>query len=173
MICPDCGHDNIEGVDVCEQCEQSLVTLPISESEIEQSISSHPVELLTRKTPLKVDKATSIREVVKLMSETKTGCVLVMENVSLVGIFTERDLLNKVSVNCDSLDCKVAEFMTPSPETVQNQDSIGFALHTMDSGGYRHLPVVNEKNEPEAIISVRDILRFLCIRYAEIRSESV
>jgi len=173
MNCPDCGHDNIEGVDICEQCGQSLATVSISRSQIELSISSHPIELLTKKKPLSVDQATPIRKVVKTMSESKTGCVLVMENNLLVGIFTERDLLNKVSVNSENLNCPVGEFMTPTPETVRNQDSIGFALHTMDSGGYRHLPVVGTSEKPEAIISVRDILRYLCIRFAKIRSEPV
>ena len=69
------------------------------------------------------------------------------------------------------LDRPVADFMTPSPETITKQDSIAYALHAMDLGGYRHIPVVAEDSKlPIGIISIRDILRFLCIRFAKLRS---
>ena len=60
--------------------------------------------------------------------------------------------------------------MTSAPVTVSQDDSIAYALHAMDLGGYRHLPVVDEDGRPTGIISVRDILRFLCVRYAELRT---
>jgi CBS domain-containing protein len=47
--------------------------------------------------------------------------------------------------------------MTPRPETIVATDSLAFALHKMDSGGYRHLPVL-ENGRPVAVISVRDVL---------------
>jgi CBS domain-containing protein len=59
------------------------------------------------------------------------------------------------------VDCagrKVSEFMTPDPETVRATDTLAFALHKMDCGGYRHLPVV-EGGQPLGMISVRDMLR--------------
>ncbi len=61
--------------------------------------------------------------------------------------------------------------MTRSPETIRRQDSIAYALHAMDIGGYRHMVVVDSATGmPTGILSVRDILRFLCVRFAEIRS---
>ena len=62
--------------------------------------------------------------------------------------------------------------MTDTPVTISQDDSIAYALHAMDLGGYRHLPVVDENNRPTGIISVRDILRFLCVRFAELRTAS-
>ena len=52
-------------------------------------------------------------------------------------------------------------FMTPNPEAVTIADTLAFALHKMDIGGYRHLPVVSLTGEPVGIISARDILRHL------------
>ena len=40
----------------------------------------------------------------------------------------------------------------------------------MDLGGYRHLPVVDDDARPIGVISVRDILRFLCVRFAKLRT---
>jgi CBS domain-containing protein len=50
--------------------------------------------------------------------------------------------------------------MTASPETVSPNDLLAVALGKMDSGGYRHLPVVAE-GRPVGVISVRDVLRHL------------
>jgi CBS domain-containing protein len=49
--------------------------------------------------------------------------------------------------------------MTCGPETVTSSDSLAFALHKMDGGGYRHLPVVSG-GRPTGVISVRDLLRY-------------
>jgi CBS domain-containing protein len=50
--------------------------------------------------------------------------------------------------------------MTLNPETVSPDDTLAFALHKMDVGGYRHLPVV-EGGRPVGIISVRDVIRHI------------
>ena len=55
----------------------------------------------------------------------------------------------------------VDQFMTPRPDTVTASDNIAFALHKMDVGGYRHLPVVNEGGRPVGILSVKRILHYL------------
>ena len=65
---------------------------------------------------------------------------------------------------------RLATYMTRSPETIRRQDSIAYALHQMDIGGYRHMVVVDRYGTPTGILSVRDILRFLCVRFAEIRT---
>ena len=39
----------------------------------------------------------------------------------------------------------------------------------MDLGGYRHLPIVNSANIATGIISSRDVLRFLSVKYAHQR----
>jgi CBS domain-containing protein len=90
----------------------------------------------------------------------------------LVGVFTERDVLNKVTVDLTNLDRPVSDFMTTSPETITQRDSIAYAMHAMDIGGYRHMPVVDDHAKPVGVISVRDILRFLCIRFANLRKSS-
>jgi CBS domain-containing protein len=77
--------------------------------------------------------------------------------------------LNKVATDHANLDRPVVEFMTPSPVTATKSDSIGFVLQTMDLGGYRHIPIVNSANIAVGIISSRDILRFMAVKYAQSR----
>ncbi len=170
MICPDCGHDNIDGVDLCEACGQPLVHFDLSGSPLEESISRHSISVLAPKKPATIAVSATVQEAIRAMTDRKIGCVLVVDGERLVGVFSERDVLNKVSSNLSVLEEPVANFMTHSPATIRKQDSIAYALHAMDLGGYRHMPIVDEHGRPSGIISVRDILRFLCVQFAHIRS---
>lgn len=172
MDCPYCAHDNIAGVDLCEACGQPLTDFDESGTELEQAIARHQVDVLCPKMPLTVDATASVREAIGQLVDRKIGCLLVQQDDRLVGIFTERDVLNKVSSDLSCLDRPVSEFMTSHPGTITRQDSIAYALHAMDLGGYRHQPVVDESGQPTGIISIRDILRYLCIRFGELRAQS-
>jgi CBS domain-containing protein len=170
MICPDCQFDNIPGTDTCEACGQPMIHMDASGSELEESISRHQVEVLCPSLPVCIPPTLTVREAVAEMVQRKIGCVIVEENDELVGIFTERDVLNKITPDLSTLDRPVADFMTRAPETLTRRDSIAYGLHAMDLGGYRHLPVVNSSKKTRGVVSVRDILRFLCIRFAKLRS---
>jgi len=170
MICPACGHDNIAGVDTCETCGLSLVELDHSGSELEQTIQRHNIAVLPTKEPIVVSPETTVREAIDLMMSQRVGCVMISKNDQLTGIFTERDVLNRISADLSQLDQPVSAFMTKNPECVTHEDSIAYVLQAMDMGGYRHMPIVDAKRKPIGIISIRDILRFLCIRFAEIRT---
>jgi CBS domain-containing protein len=171
MLCPDCGFDNIQGMDDCEACGQPLATLDPSGGELEQAISRHAIGVLCPKPPLTIGPQQPVSTAIETMSQQNVGCLLVVDdNSDLIGIFTERDVLNRFSSDRNRLADPVGDFMTPTPVTVSQDDSIAYALHAMDLGGYRHLPVVDQDDRPTGIISVRDILSFLCIRFAELRS---
>jgi CBS domain-containing protein len=77
-----------------------------------------------------------------------------------VGILTERDFLTKIAGVPRYEELPVARFMTPCPVAVAPTDILAAALARMDSGGYRHLPVVCD-GKPVGVISVRDVLRHL------------
>ncbi len=128
------------------------------------------VDVLCPKAPVRIPGQTSVREAISLMLEHQTGSVLVESDGKLAGIFSERDVLNDVSRDLSQLDDAVENHMTPSPATITKNDSIAYAMHTMDVGGYRHLPVVDSQRIPTGIVSSRDIMRFLCVRYAQSRS---
>jgi CBS domain-containing protein len=171
MICPDCGFDNIDGVDLCEECGQPLANLDPAGSSLEQSISRHEVRVLAPKQPVTVPAIASVGECVREMATRGFGCLLVEEDGRLAGVFTERDVLDKISGDLTLLNRPVSEFMTRDPVAISRHDSIAYAMHAMDIGGYRHLPIVDSEGKPNGIISVRDILRFLCVRFAALRDD--
>lgn len=170
MQCPDCGYENIPGADLCEKCQQPLTRLHAPTSEMERAITAHPVSVLAMKSPVSVQSTAIVREAMQEMIRHRIGCVLVMDGAQLAGIFTERDVLNRVSPDRAALDQPVSQHMTANPMVLRINDSIAYALHAMSVNGYRHLPVVDEAGHAVSIISARDVLRLLAVRFADIRS---
>src|SRR5262245_10012204 len=148
MICPNCGHDNLPGSEECSSCLQDLTQLdrPCASNRVERSLMEDPVGSLCRHDPVVVRPTATVRQAIQAMLGPGGGALLVVDEVGkLVGIISERDLLTKaVNEQTSFYSLPVHQFMTPKPETVKTDDSLAFALHKMDVGGYRHLPVVNE-----------------------------
>jgi CBS domain-containing protein len=164
MICPNCGHDNLPGSEECSSCLQDLtqLDLPIASNRVERSLMEDPVGKLCRRKPIVIRPGATLGEALKMMLGPGIGALLVVDEAGkLVGIFSERDLLTKLPQDGQPYrDLRVDQFMTPGPETVAADDTLAFALHKMDVGGYRHLPVVRN-GKPEGVISVRDMLRHI------------
>lgn len=169
MICPSCKHDNIPGVDACEECGQALTRLDGPDSDIEQSICRHPVRALSPKVPVTISGDTTVRTAVRTLVDHQIGCLLVEQDGKITGIFTERDVLNRVLPHPGSLCDAVSTVMTPAPQTISLDDSIAYAMHEMAVGGYRHLPVADRNGTAAGIISARDLVRFLSVRFADLR----
>ena len=71
---------------------------------------------------------------------------MVVDNGKLVGIFSERDALMKLNIDAPKfLKRPISQFMTPDPVTLETNDKIAFALHKMNVGGYRHIPILFER----------------------------
>ena len=101
---------------------------------------------------------TTVRDAARLMKESKTGALLVCEQRRLVGVFTERDALFRVTAEgCDPKTTLLAEVMTPNPQTIGPDKPLGHALHMMYEGGFRNVPVV-EKGRPIGMVSAHDAL---------------
>lgn len=172
MLCPFCGHENIEGVDECEHCRCSLadVEMLVPASEIERDLLRDRVVSLTTRPPVTVPSTTPVREVLELFVRHSMGCVVIVDAGKLTGIFSERDALLKLGTAAARLgDHPVSEFMTTNPKTLHADAKIAFAVRHMDQGGFRHLPIVNDADEPVGVASVRDILRYVAARMGVIR----
>lgn len=121
-----------------------------------------PLKMVPIVPPIVVERGTSIAVAAKLMQKEHVGCVLVVEKGKLDGIFTERDILMKVvGSGKDFSKTKVEEVMTSDPETLQPDDILAYALNYMRVGGYRHVPVVDERQRPVGVISVKNVVDYL------------
>lgn len=103
----------------------------------------------------------TVKKAITLMRENKIGCCLVIdEKINLLGIITERDILNYIVGNDDALEARVDKYMTKSPQTIKANESVVVALQMMSFGNFRNIPVVNLENRPIGIIAVSDLMKF-------------
>jgi CBS domain-containing protein len=169
LPCPYCDSEVIAGADACEACGQPLTEshLPVPATAVELALLSDRVRLFQGRKPLVVSPTMPVREVIRLLADNKFGCVVVVEQGKLVGIFSERDVLLKLGERAVELGHQpVSDFMTKKVETLPPTAKIAFAVQRMDQGGYRHVPIVNEQGEAAGIFSVRDILSYLTRKLA-------
>jgi CBS domain-containing protein len=128
-----------------------------------KAMESEPVSSLVQGPAVTIGPDATIQQAVECLQERHIGCVLVAgEDGKLAGIFTERDLLNRVAGRrLDWGSVRVADYMTRDPESLRPGDHIVWALNLMHVGGYRHVPLVDEAGRPVGVISVKDIVSFL------------
>lgn len=157
------------------------------------NLDAETVDRANPREPVCVEPNLSLRDVLLLMKERKTGSVLVCdsrEDGRLVGIFTERDALrlmadrfhlppgqghackgNQGSGNgsCTGvLDSRIERVMTRDPVSVAPADTVSKAIIIMSSGGYRRLPIADEARMPQGILDVAGILRYLAEHFPKV-----
>lgn len=163
MICPNCGHDNIQGTDLCESCGSDLAGLDLPEARqgFRGKMMTDLVGDLKLTEALFVSPETTVADAITKMRQARQGCVLVQKDSSLVGIFTERDVLSKVvRTGLDALNTPLSNVLTADPITLAPTDPPAFAIHHTATRGLRHLPVVDEQ-QVLGLISVRNLLRYI------------
>jgi serine phosphatase RsbU (regulator of sigma subunit)/CBS domain-containing protein len=93
--------------------------------------------------PAVVPPGAPVQDVLRLMTTNRIGSVLVVDHGRLEGIFTERDLLKKVTtVTPPWRDLPVSGWMTPDPFTIGPDAGWDEAAGLMSRLRIRHLPVV-------------------------------
>jgi CBS domain-containing protein len=114
-----------------------------------------------------VESSSSLGETVQAMRTAKLGAVLVTENQRLVGIFTERDLISRVTGVKEDSSRPIREFMTPDPATLHPEDSIFNAIELMDGHGYRNVPLVDEQGHLGGSLPVSALIGFLAENFPQ------
>jgi CBS domain-containing protein len=104
---------------------------------------------------------TPVTECVRLMTSGKIGALIVMDGERLIGIFTERDALNKVLAGgLDPGNTKVSEVMTTDPYCIRPTTTVGDAMKLITKRRFRHLPIV-DNGKVLAIVSSGDLTHWL------------
>jgi CBS domain-containing protein len=101
------------------------------------------------------DRERTVGEAARLMTRAGVGSVLVCDAGELVGIFTERDVLQLVAQARDNERERVAEHMAEKLVTVPPDARAEEAAELMNAERIRHLPIV-DGGTPIGIVSLRD-----------------
>ena len=105
-----------------------------------------------------VEATRTVLEAARFMMEHNIGALPVLRNGELVGILSERDIMNRVvAVGRTPGTTSVSEVMTANPRAVAADESIEECLFIMREFGFRHLPIVDGK-DLTGLVSLRDVL---------------
>ncbi|MDX1459462.1 MAG: CBS domain-containing protein [Xanthomonadales bacterium] len=118
-------------------------------------------EILNRKggMVISVRENDTVFDAIRLMADVNVGAVLVTRDDAIVGIFTERDYLQKIALNSrSSRETPVGEVMSSPVITATPHDSVQQCMETMTSCRCRHLPVV-EGEKLLGIVSIGDLVK--------------
>jgi CBS domain-containing protein len=99
----------------------------------------------------------SVREAIRRMSEAGVGSVAVCDGPRLVGILTERDVLQLAARGADLDAVPVGDAMTENVLTASPDDDILGAARLMGERHIRHLPVLEGENLL-GIVGIRDVV---------------
>ncbi len=162
MRCPICDHENLPGVDQCEDCSWEIgdADIPTPTDALSALLLETQISEIATPNPLCVDADAPAADALELMRKHNIRALTVMEEGALVGILTERDLILKLDPWDPGTACFVSELMTPNPVVVKPEDTLGTALHRLCVDNVRFLPVI-EDQRVVGIVALRDVLRRL------------
>src|SRR5208282_1023690 len=103
----------------------------------------------------------TVERAIRTMLDRRVGAVAVIdENRRVAGIFTERDVLLRLSLGEHDLQkLSVREVMTAPVEMATRATTAGEALATMVERHYRHLPIVDDDGQLLGMLSIRNLLQ--------------
>lgn len=106
-----------------------------------------------------VSPETSVIAALNMLAEKDIGALLVLEDGQISGIFSERDVVRKISETNGFLpESMVSEYMTPDVFTISPSQPIEDCMALMTEQHIRHLPVM-EDNQLVGMISIGDVVK--------------
>lgn len=118
-------------------------------------------ELIGRTEPVHAAPDMSISDAAKLMQAKDVSTLAICADDSLIGIFTDKDLRNRVVADGASLDAPVSSVMTAGPQTLPTSATASQAIAMMARGGFRHIPLLADTGKLAGILSATDVLAHL------------
>ena len=119
--------------------------------------------LIERKGPAvhAVASTITVAEAVAEMNKKRIGCIVIVDEGQIAGIFTERDVLRRVvGADLDPKTVLVADVMTRSVHTISLQTTVDQTMEIFAEKRCRHIPVM-DGGELRGLISIGDISRWV------------
>jgi len=116
---------------------------------------------LCDEVPAAVALTASTRDAIQTMLDHRVGAVAVVdENHCVAGIFTERDVLQKLAISGkDPAQTPVRSLMTAPVQMATIETTAGEALEVMVDRHIRHLPIADPSGKLLGILSIRNLLQ--------------
>ena len=117
-------------------------------------------DVIRDREPYSLRASASVLDAAEFMAQRRIGAVCVLdEEGNLIGVFSERDLLNRVVVpRSDPAGMQLGQVTSPLRAVISCDETPHQALERMERIGTRHLPVVDGEKWV-GMLSMRDLLR--------------
>lgn len=100
----------------------------------------------------------------RLMRAESIGALVVHDEHSMLGVFTERDLVDAVAGHLDLDTARISDHLTRPVMSARPEDTVLDVAMQMLDAGTRHLPVIDDLDRPQGMVSLRDLLRPLVLQ---------
>ncbi len=139
---------------------------PTYRDPLEQALAEDPVTEIQYAPFATAPPSMTVSEAVRKLAELRAGCLLIEEDERLVGVFTDRDILDKIALEFGEVkDRPVSEFMTPKVVYVHETDPSASALAVMSVGNYRHVPLLDLNEKILGVVGPYRVTRYLQSRF--------
>lgn len=157
MVDGPAGSQSSEFEDPLQNYEPKKYSDALEKALAEETVSTIQFRPMATATP-----DTPVREALEELVKLNVSCLLIEERGELVGVFSDRDVLDRVALEFEQLkDRPVREVMTENPVFVYESDSSAAALSVMAVSGFRHVPVTDIHRKVLGIISPQRVTAFL------------
>ena len=107
-----------------------------------------------------ISPAATVANLLKLLAEHQIGSVVVLDEGRLVGIVSERDIVQQMAKSdADIRAMPVEQIMTADVRVCTIDDDTADLAATMTEFRIRHLPVVDTDGGLLAIVSIGDVVK--------------
>jgi len=138
---------------------QTQTSVDFGDTQIHAQTLASPLKSLLRRAPVTVTPGTQIGDVLALMKRERIGSVVVVdkhEAAIAVGIFTERDVLDRVALPQINQQQPISDVMTVSPFSLPSHAPLFDAAKAMATHRFRHV-LVTEDGALCGVVSERDL----------------
>ena len=131
-------------------------------SELQRALAEDSVAEVDVKPFLQIAPDAPVHEAVEMLHDSGVSSLLVVDGESLIGIFTERDVLEKVVERYPRVSFEpVGNFMTTDPTIIYESDPVAAAAAAIAVAGHRHVPVVDLDEKVQGVVSPRRVFEFM------------
>jgi CBS domain-containing protein len=109
----------------------------------------------------------SIRNVLRLLREARSGVAMICRDEKLLGICTERDLIRVLAAE-GNLGASISTIMIREPAMLQPRDSLATAINLMSGRGFRQVPIVDAGGRIQGVLSAGAILHYLVEHFPKV-----
>lgn len=120
-----------------------------------------PVSALVQRPPVRIQRGSPLSEALAMLRTRRTRCLVVMDGERVMGLLTDRDLVEKCFHEGLRENTPVETLMDSPIVSVTPQTPLLDALRIVDRERIRHLPLIEEDGTLRAVIRGRDLMEYL------------